>query len=231
MEGGAKKKLAQTPLPSVRRPAGVVFAAAHRTRNGMPRYEYDCSRCGSFSDFRPLAEYELPVACPSCGAELPRAVLCFPAISTPAAAMRADAAQFSATQSMGRAADAAAARISKFRAKNGRKSCSDREPSRGGDYRPHGRAVSGFSGRGRSGRHVVCKLPKPFCGQLNYDTKKVGGLSEETSARAFCLRSGIKSSTEQIASTSPIRLQCMGPFMMLWTAPPPARECQRWGRR
>jgi hypothetical protein len=25
--------------------------------------------------------------------------------------------------------------------------------------------------------------------------------------------------------------QCMSLFLMLWTAPPPARECQRWGRR
>jgi hypothetical protein len=26
-------------------------------------------------------------------------------------------------------------------------------------------------------------------------------------------------------------LRCMSRVMMLWTAPPPARECQRWGRR
>jgi putative FmdB family regulatory protein len=68
----------------------------------MPKYEYDCSRCGSFSDFRPLAEYELPVPCPNCGTESPRAVLCFPAISTrAAAATRADASQFSATPGHG----------------------------------------------------------------------------------------------------------------------------------
>jgi putative FmdB family regulatory protein len=47
----------------------------------MPRYEYDCPRCGSFEEFRPIAEYELPAACPSCGAESPRAVASFPMIS------------------------------------------------------------------------------------------------------------------------------------------------------
>jgi putative FmdB family regulatory protein len=48
----------------------------------MPKYEYDCPRCGLFSDFRPMAEYEQPAACPACGAEAPRAALSFPAIST-----------------------------------------------------------------------------------------------------------------------------------------------------
>ena len=37
----------------------------------MPKYEYDCARCGPFSDFRPLAEYDLPVPCPNCAAESP----------------------------------------------------------------------------------------------------------------------------------------------------------------
>ena len=32
----------------------------------MPKYEYDCSSCGSFSDFRPMADYERPATCPSC---------------------------------------------------------------------------------------------------------------------------------------------------------------------
>jgi putative FmdB family regulatory protein len=48
----------------------------------MPKYEYDCSRCGTFADYRPLAEYDLPTACPSCGKESARAVLNFPAMST-----------------------------------------------------------------------------------------------------------------------------------------------------
>ncbi len=63
----------------------------------MPKYEYDCARCGPFSDFRPLAEYDLPMPCPNCAAESPRAVLCLPALSTRAAGTRADPSQFSAT--------------------------------------------------------------------------------------------------------------------------------------
>jgi putative FmdB family regulatory protein len=48
----------------------------------MPKYEYDCSRCGRFSDYRPLADYERPTTCPTCDAEAPRASLSAPAIST-----------------------------------------------------------------------------------------------------------------------------------------------------
>jgi putative FmdB family regulatory protein len=64
----------------------------------MPKYEYECSRCGTFADFRPLAEYESPVACPNCGKASPRSVLNFPAMSTrPAGTARVDASQFAAT--------------------------------------------------------------------------------------------------------------------------------------
>jgi putative FmdB family regulatory protein len=63
----------------------------------MPKYEYDCQRCGLFADYRPLAEYELPVPCPTCGIEAPRAALCFPAMSNRSAALeRQGASQFSA---------------------------------------------------------------------------------------------------------------------------------------
>jgi putative FmdB family regulatory protein len=51
----------------------------------MPKYDYDCPRCGSFSDYRPMAEYELPAICPGCGATSPRAALSLPMISTGAA--------------------------------------------------------------------------------------------------------------------------------------------------
>jgi len=47
----------------------------------MPKYEYDCSGCGRFSDFRPMADYERPAICPSCNVEAPRASLSAPAIS------------------------------------------------------------------------------------------------------------------------------------------------------
>jgi len=73
-------------------------------------------------------------------------------------------------QPMAQVVDAAAARISKFRAKNGLKSCSDREQvaavvivrtvAQRADWRC-----------GRSGRRVM--QSKPFCAQLNWDTKKV----------------------------------------------------------
>jgi putative FmdB family regulatory protein len=64
----------------------------------MPKYEYDCSRCGTFADFRPLAEYNLPVACPNCGKQSPRTVLNFPAMSSRRAGpTRDEAARFSAT--------------------------------------------------------------------------------------------------------------------------------------
>lgn len=46
----------------------------------MPKYEYYCPRYGLFADFRPLAEYDLPVACPTCSTESPRTALCFPAM-------------------------------------------------------------------------------------------------------------------------------------------------------
>jgi putative FmdB family regulatory protein len=63
----------------------------------MPKYEYDCPRCGLFADFRPLAEYDLPVACPACSTVSPRAALCFPAMSNRSATVeRGDASQFSA---------------------------------------------------------------------------------------------------------------------------------------
>jgi putative FmdB family regulatory protein len=31
----------------------------------MPVYDYDCTRCGPFTELRPMAECEAPLACPS----------------------------------------------------------------------------------------------------------------------------------------------------------------------
>lgn len=45
----------------------------------MPNYDYDCGRCGPFSESHPMAEFDLPQACPSCGDQAPRA-LTLPAI-------------------------------------------------------------------------------------------------------------------------------------------------------
>lgn len=61
----------------------------------MPKYEYDCPSCGSFSEFRPMAEYELPQACPRCGRDAPRAALSAPAMSTRAAGAAPGTAGFS----------------------------------------------------------------------------------------------------------------------------------------
>ena len=46
----------------------------------MPSYDYHCSRCGSFTLNRPLAEFALPQPCPTCGGETPRDLLSAPAV-------------------------------------------------------------------------------------------------------------------------------------------------------
>ena len=30
----------------------------------MPTYDYDCDRCGPFSESHPIAEFDLPQPCP-----------------------------------------------------------------------------------------------------------------------------------------------------------------------
>lgn len=83
----------------------MTVDAGAGTRTPMPKYEYDCPRCGPFADYRPLADYALPNACPDCGAESPRAALSVPAISTgPATPMHSNVAaanQFMATSGHG----------------------------------------------------------------------------------------------------------------------------------
>jgi len=44
----------------------------------MPFYDYECDRCGPFTEMRPMAECELPLACRTCGKEAPRAYLTGP---------------------------------------------------------------------------------------------------------------------------------------------------------
>jgi putative FmdB family regulatory protein len=48
----------------------------------MPVYDYLCDRCGPFTEMRPMAECELPMECPSCGDEAPRAYLTAPHFAT-----------------------------------------------------------------------------------------------------------------------------------------------------
>ena len=50
----------------------------------MPTYDYDCGRCGPFSESHPIAEFDLPQPCPQCGDPAPRA-LTLPAIGGGAA--------------------------------------------------------------------------------------------------------------------------------------------------
>jgi putative FmdB family regulatory protein len=38
----------------------------------MPIYGYACTTCGPFEDFRPMADYDKPASCPSCGRSSPR---------------------------------------------------------------------------------------------------------------------------------------------------------------
>jgi putative FmdB family regulatory protein len=47
----------------------------------MPIYEYLCKSCGPFNAMRPMAEYELPLACPRCDASAPRVLLTAPSLA------------------------------------------------------------------------------------------------------------------------------------------------------
>jgi putative FmdB family regulatory protein len=48
----------------------------------MPVYDYQCDRCGAFTEMRPMAECDLPHDCPVCGAESPRAFLSVPYLAS-----------------------------------------------------------------------------------------------------------------------------------------------------
>ena len=54
----------------------------------MATYDYDCGLCGAFQAVRPMAEYELPHECPTCGALAPRALLTAPHLSGMPAGVR-----------------------------------------------------------------------------------------------------------------------------------------------
>lgn len=40
----------------------------------MPRYNYQCRRCGPFDDWQPMSRSDAPAKCPRCGKPAPRAV-------------------------------------------------------------------------------------------------------------------------------------------------------------
>jgi putative FmdB family regulatory protein len=44
----------------------------------MPVYDYLCSRCGPFTEMRPMADCDLPHECPGCRRQAPRAFLTAP---------------------------------------------------------------------------------------------------------------------------------------------------------
>lgn len=44
----------------------------------MPNYDYDCPRCGGFTQTRPMAQSAEPCACPDCGTPSPRAFFSTP---------------------------------------------------------------------------------------------------------------------------------------------------------
>jgi putative FmdB family regulatory protein len=54
----------------------------------MPVYEYLCDKCGPFTAIRPMAEYENPHDCPSCGKDAPRVLLTAPRMSLMASDIR-----------------------------------------------------------------------------------------------------------------------------------------------
>jgi putative FmdB family regulatory protein len=45
----------------------------------MPNYEYDCDKCGTFTQSRPIAERNDPLGCPDCGALATRVIITAPA--------------------------------------------------------------------------------------------------------------------------------------------------------
>jgi putative FmdB family regulatory protein len=47
----------------------------------MPLYDYCCATCGTFTEMRPMAEYDQPAACPECGADSPRAFITAPRLA------------------------------------------------------------------------------------------------------------------------------------------------------
>ena len=48
----------------------------------MPVYDYLCTRCGPFTEMRPMAESDRPHECPECGKDAPRAFLTAPYFAT-----------------------------------------------------------------------------------------------------------------------------------------------------
>jgi putative FmdB family regulatory protein len=82
----------------------------------MPSYEYACARCGAFSATRPLAEWDQPAPCPSCGAAAPRALTAPAFATTGGARFAADAPAQSGAQSAAHTAGCSCCRPRAFAA-------------------------------------------------------------------------------------------------------------------
>jgi putative FmdB family regulatory protein len=48
----------------------------------MPVYDYQCTRCGPFTDMKPMAEADRSHECPQCGMDAPRAFLTAPYLAS-----------------------------------------------------------------------------------------------------------------------------------------------------
>src|SRR5437764_13072669 len=71
--------------------AGCVLPGC---RWSMPTYEYMCKKCGPFTQLRPMAECDLPSACPECRARSPRVILTAPGCLTMSAEARQAGAKY-----------------------------------------------------------------------------------------------------------------------------------------
>src|SRR5271157_6606695 len=58
--------------------SGRSLAPPKSGEETMPVYDYQCTRCGPFTDMRPMAEADRSHQCPTCGADAPRAYLTAP---------------------------------------------------------------------------------------------------------------------------------------------------------
>ncbi|WP_284946584.1 FmdB family zinc ribbon protein [Acidisoma cladoniae] len=46
----------------------------------MPLYDYDCARCGTFTEFAGMAAFAAPRDCPTCGTATPRNLIASPSL-------------------------------------------------------------------------------------------------------------------------------------------------------
>lgn len=91
----------------------------------MPVYEYMCDTCGPFTEMRPIAEFDLPQPCETCGESAPRVILTAPRF----ACMPAETRKAHATNERSRHAPKT---VSEYKASHGANCgcCSGKKPAR-----------------------------------------------------------------------------------------------------